>query len=418
MNIWRFLKRRMLRYKDKIAFADCNITYEELIRLVEKEKTDYKKQYIIVENTSRLQQAICALKIIANGNIPIPVDYTYGQEKIEKIKELILNNKEMSSGVALLMFTSGTTGIPKGVKLSHRNIIANLKGIDKYFKVFCGEKLLILRPIVHIAVFTGELLFGLYKGLEISFYEEPFQPKRVANYIENNHIQIFCCTPTILYHLSRFLKSDYLKSVVISGERLMPDIVSIIKEKCSKVDFYNVYGLTENSPRVSALGPKDFFNKIGSVGKPIAHTKIKIENGELLVRSPSVMQGYIGDYAATKEKIKKGYLCTGDMAKIDEEGYLYILGRKDDMIIRSGMNIYPAEIENVVRSIGGVENCLVYGEQDVRYGQKVCLKVVSKIDIVHLRKELSRNLPAYLVPDKIEIVDVLELTPSGKVIRK
>ena len=82
------------------------------------------------------------------------------------------------------------------------------------------------------------------------------------------------------------------------------------------------------------------------------------------------------------------------------------------------MNIYPAEIENVVRSIGGVENCLVYGEQDVRYGQKVCLKVVSKIDIVHLRKELSRNLPAYLVPDKIEIVDVLELTPSGKVIRK
>ena len=103
----------------------------------------------------------------------------------------------------------------------------------------------------------------------------------------------------------------------------MPDIVSIIKEKYSKVDFYNVYGLTENSPRVSALGPKDFFNKIGSVGKPIAHTKIKIENGEL-----------------------------------------------------------------------------------------------SKIDIVHLRKELSRNLPAYLVPDKIEIVDVLELTPSGKVIRK
>ena len=106
------------------------------------------------------------------------------------------------------------------------------------------------------------------------------------------------------------------------------------------------------------------------------------------------------------------------MARMDKDGYLTVLGRKDDMMIRSGMNIYPAEIENIAMQIVGVRDCAVYGEDDIHYGQKICMKAVADMGIAALRKELIVRLPAYLVPDKILIVESLEMTPSGKVKRK
>ena len=418
MNVWGFLKRRMLRYGERIAFTEGKITYATLIALAESGKEGQRNVPIIAKGATRLEQAIKILRIMAGGNIPVPVEASYGTDREEKIKTILATNCDELHKTAAVLFTSGTTGEPKGVKLSHRGIIENLKGIDGYFQVREGQKILIARPLVHVAVFTGELLFALYKGLEIDFYEEAFQPARLAKYIDENYVQVFGCTPTLLYHLSRYLQGASLDSIVISGERLTEGVANKIKEKFPDKKFYNVYGLTENSPRVSALCPEEFFDKIGSVGKPIAHTKAKMEGGELLVKSRSIMQGYIDERERTKEKLKQGWLHTGDMARIDKQGYLYILGRKDDMLIRSGMNIYPAEIESAALQINGVKNCMVYGEEDVNYGQKICMKAVADIGIAELRKELVSRLPAYLIPDKILLVESLELTPSGKVKRK
>lgn len=417
MKLWRFLKNRMHYYGNKIAFTQGNITYSKLIDLVEKEQRKQKYRLVIAKGKTKQEQAIEILRTIASGNIPVPVEASYGIERENAIENILAENHDTLNKTAVVLFTSGTTGKPKGVKLSHKNIIENLKGIDGYFSVRKGQKLLITRPLVHVAVFTGELLFALYKGLEIDFYEEVFQPSRMAHYIDENRVQIFCCTPTLMYHLSRYLIGESLESIVISGEQLTGGVINILKEKYSKLNFYNVYGLTENSPRVSALCPDNFFKKIGSVGKPIAHTEVKLCNGELLVKSPSVMQGYLGDFEKTQEKIRGGWLYTGDMASIDTDGYIFILGRKDNLIIRSGMNIYPAEIENVVLQIEGVKSCIVYGESDVHYGEKICMKVIADINASELRKELVAKLPAYLVPDKILFVNKIELTPSGKIKR-
>ena len=418
MNVWEFLKRKMLHYGDRIAFSEGKITYATLIALAENGKSEQRSVPTIANGATRQEQAIKILEIMAGGNIPVPVEASYGNERVEKIKKILDKNRDDLHKTATVLFTSGTTGDPKGVKLSHRGIIENLKGIDKYFQLQEGQKILIVRPLVHVAVFTGELLVALYKGLEIDFYEEEFQPNRLAKYIDENGVEIFGCTPTLLYHLTRYLQGESLDSIVISGERLTEGIAKILEEKFSDKRYYNVYGLTENSPRVSALCPEEFFEKIGSVGKPIAHTKVKLKDGELLVKSRSLMQGYIGDKEKTKEKIKKGWLHTGDLARIDEEGYLYVLGRKDDMLIRSGMNIYPAEIESVALQIVGVKSCMVYGEEDICYGQKICMKMVGDIGVATLRKELIRRLPAYLIPDKIISVESLEMTSSGKVKRK
>lgn len=418
MNVWKFLKRRMLRYGKRIAFSKEKITYTDLISLVENQKAWQSDVPIIVKGETRLEQAIRILQVMAGGDIPVPIEVSYGTEREEKIEEILEENNDDLSKTAAILFTSGTTGDPKGVKLSHKGIIENLKGIGGYFQVREGQKILIARPLVHVAVFTGELLFALYKGLEIDFYEESFQPNRLAKYIDENEVQIFGCTPTLIYHLSKYLKGDSLDSIIISGERLTDGVADILKEKYSDKKLYNVYGLTENSPRVSALCPEEFFDKIGSVGKPIAHTKIKLKDGELLVKSRSLMQGYIGGREKTEEKLRDGWLYTGDMARIDEQGYLYILGRKDDMLIRSGMNIYPAEIESAAMQIDGIRSCVVYGEEDIRYGQKICMKAVTDIGMAVLRKELILRLPAYLVPDKILIVESMEMTPSGKMKRK
>lgn len=418
MNVWQFLKRRIHCYGEQIAFSKDKTTYSDLIALVENKKDGQRKIPIIAKGETRQEQAIKILQIMAGGNIPVPVEKSYGVDREEKIEKILENNCDDLSKTAAILFTSGTTGEPKGVKLSHKGIIQNLKGIEKYFQVQTGQKILIARPLVHIAVFTGELLFALYKGLEIDFYEETFQPARLANYIDENKVRLFGCTPTLLYHLSKYLRGDSLDSIVISGERLTEGVAEILKEKFPDKRFYNVYGLTENSPRVAALCPEEFFEKIGSVGKPIAHTKVKLAQGELLVKSRSLMQGYLGDREKTDEKLKNGWLHTGDMARMDKDGYLTVLGRKDDMMIRSGMNIYPAEIENIAMQIVGVRDCAVYGEDDIRYGQKICMKAVANIGIAALRKELIVRLPAYLVPDKILIVESLGMTPSGKVKRK
>lgn len=418
MNVWGFLKRRMLRYGERIAFTEGKITYATLIALAESGKAGRRNVPSIAKGRTRQEQAIKILKAMAGGNIPVPIEVSYGADREEKIGKVLAESRDNLHKTAAILFTSGTTGEPKGVKLSHRGIIENLKGIDGYFQVREGQKILIARPLVHVAVFTGELLFALYKGLEIDFYEEAFQPARLAKYIDENDVQVFGCTPTLLYHLSRYLQGESLDSIVISGERLTEGVANIVKEKFPDKKFYNVYGLTENSPRVSALCPEEFFDKVGSVGKPIAHTKAKLKEGELLIKSRSLMQGYIGDKEKTKEKLKNGWLHTGDMARIDKQGYLYTLGRKDDMLIRSGMNIYPAEIESAALQIDGVKNCMVYGEEDIHYGQKICMKVVTDLEVAVLRKELVSRLPTYLIPDKILIVESLELTPSGKVKRK
>ena len=403
MTLWEFLKPRLSpAFSEEIERRAAKITGRGRLIPAAAEKKEEQVREI--------------LAILASRNVAVPVSDCYG----EKWKEEILFSLDDGSypDLAFLMFTSGTTGRPKGVMLSHENVIANLKAIGSYFEIEPGDRFLIARPLVHIAVLTGEVLYGLYRGAELRFFDEVFMPKRVAKTIREEKINVFCCTPTLFHHLSPYLAPDDLKTVVFSGERLQAGHVEGLKERFPSVRFYNVYGLTENSPRVSALTYRDFFKKPQSVGKPIAGTEMALRDGELWVRSPSVMQGYYHAPELTAEKIfPDGFLKTGDMARVDDDGDYYILGRKDDMIIRAGVNIYPQEIESVALQAPGVQTCLVYGKDDVNYGQEICIKAVGNLTAQDLRKYLLERLPARLMPSRFEIVDRLDMTPSGKIRR-
>ena len=383
-----------------------------------KKNSNERKLTLCVGDTKE-KQAIEILKCLARKNVAVPAVKEYGRNLFEYIEGIVQSSLQQdTTDLAFLMFTSGTTGIPKGVMLTDKNIISNLEYIKTYFDLKGMQKICIARPLVHIAVLTGELLYALCNGLTIYFYEETFMPQRLISYLYKNEIDVFCATPT-LYHLLALTSKDNTFSVkigVLSGEVLTRENAKNIADIFSNTRFYNVYGLTEHSPRVSALLPEDFSKKVGSVGKPIGDVQLKIVDGELWVKSDSVMKGYYLDDTSSKEKLYGAWLHTGDCAHFDSEGYLYIEGRKDGMLIKAGINIYPEEIENAVREIPAVIDCLVFGET-TDTGMIICMKYIGMIEIKELRKQLIGRLNPNIIPSRIEKVEEIACTASGKKIR-
>ena len=417
MMLWNYLKEKMMLYKERVAFANLGITYEELLTFGNDRKLE--KKIRVCGGLTRELHALNIIKIIADGDVIVPISKEYGSRNNDYIKNVIKESKEDINDLAFIMFTSGTTGLPKGVMLTEENIISNLEYIKSYFDVSNCKSICIARPLVHISVLTGELLYALCNGLTLYFYEESFMPQRLLTYLSKNSIDILGGTPTLYKNLSNinFDNSNILKVGVISGEVLTENTKVTITNSFKNTQFYNVYGLTEHSPRVSALLPDEFCKKINSVGKAIGDVTVKVLNGELLIKSNSVMKGYFNNQELTNKKIKDGWLYTGDIATIDQDGYIYIHGRKDNMIIKAGLNIYPEEIELAVNEIKGISDSVVFGlKQEDKI--TIYLEYVGDIEPNELRITLAKNLNPNIIPNKIRKVEVIAKTASGKKIRK
>lgn len=418
MKLREFLVKKMTPFADRIAFENSGIKYSDLLNFLTNNPDGGKLE--LCNGATKEEQALNIIRCIGKGNVAVPASEIYGQNQYSYIKNIVDNDASDYDDLAFLMFTSGTTGKPKGVMLTDENIISNIGYISGYFNVSGCKKICIARPLLHIAVLTGELLFALCNGLTITFYEEGFMPQRLISFLSSSGTEIFCATPTLFILLSKYAEKYpvKLKVCAISGERLTESGARIISSAFPETSFYNVYGLTEHSPRVSALCPSDFTRKPGSVGKPIGGVEVKIEDGELSVYSLCVMKGYFGDKEKTKQKIQNGWLKTGDMAHFDDEGYLYIDGRKDNMIIRSGINIYPESIEDAAIKIFGVEDCIVLGQADDTGITKLIMKYIGSASPFEVRRKLAMMTDAHFMPDKIEKVDFFEKTASGKKVRR
>ena len=417
MKLWDYLKEKMLPYAERTAFYHSGIKYKDLIDLDNDLKVGKLR---LCMGDTREEQAVKILECIAERDVAVPASAEYGEKHCEYIAKMVRYSGERFQDIAFIMFTSGTTGIPKGVILTDENVITNLEYISSYFRLEGMNRICIARPLVHIAVLTGELLYALCNGLTVYFYEEAFMPQRLLGYLAANRIEVFCATPTLYQSLAQARKDRPfpVKVSALSGEILTKQTGKNIAESFPETAFYNVYGLTEHSPRVSALLPNEFAKRPDSIGRPIGGVEMKIAEGELLVRSPCVMRGYFQNETATKQKIRDGWLYTGDMAHTDLDGYFYIDGRKDDMIIRSGLNIYPEEIESAVKKCPKVKDCVAFGKRDENGVMQIWLKYEGEISPSELRKGLLHALNPHVLPNRIESADILERTPSGKKIRR
>lgn len=454
MKLWNFIKENMLRHPDqRICENEASLSFENIVIRAETfaNKLNGIKCCAIL-CSSEMTAAVSLLSCFAAGVTAVPLSMKYGGTHCSKIIDIIspdavitdirgkleierFNDSQYippDEHPALIMCTSGTTGKPKGIMLSEHNVITNVSDIADYFKMDKKDTILIARPLYHCAVLTGEFLTSIVRGANIRFYSEQFNPAKMLEMIKKHNITSLCGTPTMLSLMARFNRNkstETLKHICISGECMSSDVGRKIRLAFSKCKIYHIYGLTEACPRVSYLPPEHFNKYPDCVGIPLKSVSIKIlnqktglpcnknEDGLLYVKGDNVMIGYYKDQKKTSETLKGGWLCTGDLAAINNAGFLKIKGRSDDLIIRSGMNIYPAEIEGILKQYPCVKEVLVYGFRNDT-GTQIGMKIAGNFPSSDIAKQFCINvLPPYLVPSRIELVDELPKNGSGKIIR-
>ena len=337
---------------------------------------------------------------------------------------------------AVVMYTSGTTGKPKGVMLSHRNVYETAKIWSESMNMTSSDRMYICTPLFHCA---GSHVFAvptMYRGGAV-IIAESFSPDRILTDLVETEATIFFGVPAMYAillnkpQLSTY-SFKYLRLFCYGAAPMPYELVKRLKETFPNVAVQNLYGQTENTPAATSLLDDAALTKIGSVGKPLARTEVKLLNvdgeevalgevGEICVRGPQVMKGYLRNPEETSNTIRNGWLHSGDLGRFDDEGYLYIVDRKKDMIIRGGENIYPIEIEEVLYQMPEILEAAVVGIPHEVYGEVpkafVVLnegQVLTETDILNYMKP---QLAKYKVPAEVQFIASLPRNASGKVLK-
>ncbi|KPL91449.1 class I adenylate-forming enzyme family protein [Herpetosiphon geysericola] len=334
---------------------------------------------------------------------------------------------------AAIVYSSGTTGFPKGVTLSHHNIISNMQAKNRYCDMRSSDRLLLCVPLFHCfgqnAIFNSALNAGATIVLHRSFNLD-----LVIRSIQADQVTMFFGVPTIYLLLLNKTEPEQLQPVryFFSGAAILPVEIAQRWQAKYKLPIYEGYGLTETSPFAAYNHSSRY--QLGSVGTPIEHVEIKIVDletdvevlpeqvGEIIIRGPNVMLGYWNNPAATEQAIRNGWFHTGDLGKKDQHGYLFIVDRLKDMINVAGLKVYPAEVENVIFQLPEIAEVAVYGVADAITGERVEAQVVFKPQQQRTIQEIiafcRKQMASFKVPTAIKVVDSIPKNPTGKVLKR
>ena len=334
-----------------------------------------------------------------------------------------------------LIYTSGTTGKPKGVLLSHENVIWNTLNMLQVRQDVPEDVALIVGPLFHTAALNSHFTSRLALGAT-SVIMEKFDPQEMMRIVEQERITAVSGTPTMFILLMENCRpGDYDTSSVTtltsgSDKCPLPVKKSICEYFPNVAGIHDVYGCTECSPCVTALQPKESFEKSGSVGVPLPFLEVRIvdsfgkdvktgEVGEIIVRGPNVMMSYLGQPEQTAQALKDGWLYTGDLAWADEDGFVYITDRKKDIIISGGENIAPREVEDHLFSHPSILKAAVIGVPDEKWGERVVAAVIPREgrapELKEIQAYLKKHLAAYKIPKEMMILDRLPESSMGKI---
>lgn len=336
---------------------------------------------------------------------------------------------------AIILYTSGTTGKPKGAMLTHKNVYSNAKDSMEFLNMGVKDTVIATLPMFHVFCLTVALNGPLISGSTVLIVPQ-FSPNEIFQLTKEYKATVFAGVPTMynfLYQLPEGNPEDLQSlNLCISGGASMPVALLENFEKKFNVRVSEGYGLSEASP-VTCFNPLDRPRKAGSIGTNIVNVENKVvdpegkevavgEVGELVVKGPNVMKGYYKLPEETAAALKGGWLHTGDLAKQDEDGYFYIVDRKKDMIIVGGYNVYPREVEEVLYNHPEVVEAAVVGVPDPNYGEAVRAFVVIKNDSPLteslLHEYCQEHLAKYKVPNAIDFLDELPKNTTGKILRR
>ena len=341
-----------------------------------------------------------------------------------------------------IMYTAGTTGLPKGVVLTHKNEIVmwmiassvvlsepGISGISDY-------KFLAAPPVFHLAAF-GVCQFMFFFGATVVLPVEVFNPAYIMQTIEEEKISVILMVPAMAFFLLQLPDLDKYDTsslrVWATGAAILPtETRKQIMKHFPNVKIFDLFGQTEMSPLVSALLHSEAEGRETSVGRALPFIEIRVVDdndndvpvgtvGEAIYRGPTAMKEYYKNPEATAEAMRGGWFHSGDLVRRDEEGYFYIVDRKKDMIISGGENIYPAEIEEVLYKHPRILECAVIGFHDEEWGESVKAIVVLKQGEAMTGEEVveycKEHLASYKKPKSVEFVDILPRNPAGKVLK-
>ena len=339
--------------------------------------------------------------------------------------------------LAVMLYTSGTTGKPKGVMLTYRNILSNIENIVRVFDIKPKDRFIVYLPMFHAFTLTATVLLPLYTASPIVIVKSIMPFSNVIKQTLLKRVTVFMGVPEVFNALSKaklpwyFMWFNRIRYFVSGGAPLPLDTLERMKRKFRRAVLLEGYGLSECSPVVSVNLPHR--QKPLSVGPPLPDYEVKIvdeelmelppgEVGEIIVKGDCVMKGYYNNPYETENTIINGWLRTGDLGYVDEEGFLYIVDRKKDLIICKGMNIYPREVEEVLMSYPRVELCAVVGKKDAHHGE-IPIAFVKPVEgespsEAELRDFLKERLANYKIPRQFIFVDDLPKNATGKVLKR
>lgn len=445
---------------------DKSLPENELKRLIERSEVEaifYSGKYqdklkkMVLEGTGKLKHLISMdTKTHSNG--------IYSQSELIEIGNVLLKNGNREfldaeinpEEMNIMLFTSGTTSESKVVALCHRNLCSNLMDIATVLDIDSSDRILSFLPLHHVFECTVGFLFSLYRGCQTSFCDGI---RHILENLNEYEITFASFVPAIYENIYkniikklekegklqkvRDLEEKYKESTMSKKKEIFKEIHQIfgghiklfisgaaaldknVEETFRKwgINLCQGYGLTETSPVIGVETNTDF--RVGSIGKALPHVEAKIENpdadgmGELVVKGPNIMMGYFKNEEATNEVLVDNWFYTGDLATIDNEGYIFIKGRKKSVIVlKNGKNIFPEEMESLVNRIEGVKESFIFGKSNKKDKDdiKIYVKIVYDKDIVKTAYKVETEQEIYKALDK-RIKEINKTMPPYKAIR-
>ncbi len=419
--------------------------YSDIIQNIKFSEKNKLKHLISMDNDENCEGIYSQKELIREG-----------KKLIEEGNNEFLNAKINPKEMEIMLFTSGTTSKSKVVTLSHENICTNLMDIGSVLDVTQDDVFLSILPIHHVFECTVGFLFSLYKGAETVFCDGL---RHIVENLNEYHVTVMACVPGIYERIFMMIrkkleKQGKLEEILENEEKYKNSSMQKKKEVFKEIhdmlggkikllisgaaaldktieekyrllglNLVQGYGLTETSPVVAVGTNKNY--KLGSIGKTVPSVEAKLVDvnddgiGELVVRGSSVMLGYYENEKVNKKSLQDGWFYTGDLAKIDEEGYIFICGRKKSVIVlKNGKNIFPEEMENLVNKIEGIKESFIFGkiQSNDENNIKINVKIVFDRDVIKDVYKVEKDEDIYKVLSK-KIKEVNQTMPSYKAIR-